>query len=366
VLLEALDDDRARVAIYALRKALVAMPEPHALDLLARVRRDKVTVAKEVVRLVGEFPSDRAFALLAEIEAGGPHRDVRAALLRAVWSHLDRPQAWEMIDRAVRAGDPALMYSVVRIPADRLGPPARERLAALLAGLLDHADATVRVEVLARCAEQPVEDPRHLLLPKVLARADSPVPEERAGAASAAVALCAPEDARHVAAAVEALLPRRRALLALVATLCHRLPGQRRRLGPVARAVLDVLASDPLAATQRVRLAVSCLSGRQLAELLAGHDRANWRPDVLMTAVGLLEGAEMERTALRQLEQTFTGSPSPALRRLALAALLGQARRGWNDDRVARLEAFRGDADALVAAAAQFTLPDDEEAEEDG
>src|SRR5262249_38317055 len=54
LLLEAMGDQRARVAIYALRSAMLAMPGDRALELLRGVKLEKVTVAKEVVRLLGE------------------------------------------------------------------------------------------------------------------------------------------------------------------------------------------------------------------------------------------------------------------------------------------------------------------------
>src|SRR5262249_5306587 len=98
VLIEALDDARARVAIYARRKALLEMPAAHVLDLLRPVPLTRVTVAKEVLRLVGEMDGDDAFAFLAAADGTTLHRDVRVALLRAVWSHLERPEAWAMID----------------------------------------------------------------------------------------------------------------------------------------------------------------------------------------------------------------------------------------------------------------------------
>ena len=48
---------------------------------------------------------------------------------------------------------------------------------------------------------------------------------------------------------------------------------------------------------------------------------------------------------------------------LALAALVAVAgdSLGWNDERLARLRAYRQDPSPLVAAAAQFTLPPEEE-----
>ena len=66
------------------------------------------------------MPSPDAFALLQDFDRRELHRDVRVALLRALWRHLDVPEAWDMLDRAAQSPDPALMTGVVRIPADRL------------------------------------------------------------------------------------------------------------------------------------------------------------------------------------------------------------------------------------------------------
>jgi hypothetical protein len=362
-LLEALGDTRARVAVYALRRALLEMPAAHALGLLRDVPRRKVTVAKEVVRLVGELDSPDAFALLQEIEAGKLHRDVRVALLRAVWSHLERPAAWPMIDRAVAAGDPALMHTVVRIPADRLSSEARGRLLSLLAGLLDHPEPSVCLEVLRRCAEEPPVDPERTLLVRVSEAVASPLPEVREAAARAVVALTTPTDSAAVAEAARRLLPQRQAIAALTEALRVAVPGDGRRLGPAARAVLGVLAEDSLVMPLRLRLATAALGPRPLSELLAELDAAGWRADVLMTAADLLQAGAIGLSGrdLRQVENALSASGSASLRRLALAALLGQAGSGfWDGPRLERLEHYRRDADPLVASAAQFYFPPDE------
>jgi hypothetical protein len=368
VLLEAMGDDRARVAIYALRQALLDMPAAHSLGLLRGVPRDKVTVAKEVMRLVGELDGDEAFTFLEEAEAAGPHRDVRVALLRAVWPHLERPAAWAMIGRAVEAGDPALMHTVVRIPADRLSGQARARLTGLLIELLGHADATVRLEVLQRCAEEPPGDPERELLRRVVEAVDSPLPEVRRMAARAAVALSEPGDGAVLARAARQLLPHRQAIMALAESLLAGVLNDARRVGPGARAVVAVLAEDPLAAPLRLRLASAALGPRALVRLFSDLDAARWRADVLMTGANLLESGTpgLSGRDLKQLESALVSSSSPALRRLALAALLGLARQGhWDGPRLERLESYRRDPDPLVASAAQFYFPPDEEEEEE-
>ncbi len=50
------------------------------------------------------------------------------------------------------------------------------------------------------------------------------------------------------------------------------------------------------------------------------------------------------------------------MRRVALVALvaLARSRRAWAAEHLARLQIYRADSAALVAAAAQFTFPSDE------
>jgi len=62
------------------------------------------------------------------------------------------------------------------------------------------------------------------------------------------------------------------------------------------------------------------------------------------------------------LERRLAGSADLVLRRLGLAALVGWAWHtdGWNAKTMRRLRVYRVEA-ALVAAAAQFTLPPNED-----
>jgi hypothetical protein len=154
-----------------------------------------VTVAKEVVRLAGGLATPEAFEFLREQEARPLHRDVRVALLRALWDHLERPEAWESMARAAQSEDDALLTSVVRIPADRLSVAARRRLLTLLVGLLGHGEPGVRLEVIERCQTQPVDDPERLVLAPLLEALASPLPDERGAAARAVFASCTRQDA---------------------------------------------------------------------------------------------------------------------------------------------------------------------------
>jgi hypothetical protein len=365
VLLEALDDARARIAIYALRSTLLEMPAAQALTLLQAVPTQKVTVAKEVIRLLGDLDTPAVYPLLLELDARPLHRDVRVALLRALWTHLERAETWPILHRAAADPDPAVAAGVVWLPTDRLSPAVQQQVLALLATLLGHPDALLRVQVLSRFASLPLADPGLVLLPPLLARLHSPLPDEYQAAARALFALYAAQHAA-IAATVAQVRPERHVLRALLQALHAALVNNRSGLQSVVYAVLEALQPDPLTVRLQVRLAVAGLPWPELAPYLtalAATDALD--AEVLMATVHALEGSgqriasQVDASALLALEQTLAASLDARLRRLALAALQAQATQpaGWTAALRARLDHYRADAVPLVAAAAQFVFP---------
>lgn len=361
VLLGALDDDRARIAIYALRSALLELPPARALELLRGVPMTRVTVAKEVIRLIGDLPGTSGYADLLALDEQTLQRDLRVALLRALWEHLEQPATWPILERAAVDADPAVARGAIRIPADRRSPAALRRLAALLAALLRHPDPLVRVETLNRCASLPLADAERVLAEPLLAALRSPFPDECQAAAQAVFATYTGRDAALVGQAVTAILPNRRALLTAIDALKATAWANPTRLQPTAVAVLAALASDPLTATWQVELAIVLLPWPDVAALLqqlAAHGHLH--DEATMAAVNALYISARYSTTddMATLEAALTAAPDPRLRRVALAALVTRARRaGWEEAQRARLATFQQDASALVAAAAQFSFP---------
>lgn len=368
-LLAALDDNRSRVAIYALRRALLSLPPAQARELLKTVPLRKVTVAKEVIRLLGELPGGAAYDDLFAMAGEELHRDVRVALLRALWEHLERDETWPILEAAARADDPAVAAGVIRIPADRLSEAAQRRLVRLLAALLAHPNPQVRQDTLARCATLPLADPEQLLLAPLLAVLGSALPDEREAAARAVFATYVGRQAAAVEAAVRAILPNPRALVTVVQALRVQLPWDLAGLRPTVQAVLRTLADDPLTATWQAQLAVTGLEWEELAALLRRLAAAEQlHAEAVMAAVTALEegGNRVDGTGLAVLEAELADEPDPRLRRIALAALTGLARppRGWSPALLERLAHYRADQVPLVAAAARYMLPSAEEAPE--
>ncbi|KAB8144353.1 hypothetical protein F8S13_05610 [Chloroflexia bacterium SDU3-3] len=360
-LLDAMGDERARVAIYALRPAMLALPPPRALPLLLGVPLAKVTVAKEVVRLIGELPTDEAFAaLLAFDRREGLHRDVRVALLRALWDHLGREEAWQVLERAATA-EPALAASLADIPDLRLAPEGRRRLAALLAALLAHPDAQVRAAALGRCAHMPVSDPEQALFAPLLALAASPIPSEWRAAVPAALATYAQHQPDLAGKLARHVLPHRQALVLLVDWFACK--GSFEPTKAAASAVLAALAEDPLAVQQQVILSAAVLNRNEFVQhvrRLAATGQLH--ADALVACANALVGYAhaWKPTRFAAIEAALAEEPDAALRRVALAALVAHAAcAGWSAPLRERLAVYRADPAPLVAAAAQFVFPPD-------
>jgi hypothetical protein len=239
-------------------------------------------------------------------------------------------------------------------------------LLAVLLRLLEHPEPMVRLQVLQRLVVLPVADPQQLLLPVLVQKLGSPLPDERQAAAHAVFTNCKAQDVGLIGEAFSKVLPQRRALLTAVVALQSMVASDRRRLTPVARSVLATLKRDPLMAELRIGLAIDTLSWQELArefeELSTGD---SFHADVLAVARSGLGNwtGRTDNADLEHLETELAQKQDARLRRLALAALVVEASlpEGWNEARLGRLRRYREDPSPLVAAAAQLTLPAEEE-----
>ncbi|MDC0713469.1 hypothetical protein POL68_33705 [Stigmatella sp. ncwal1] len=148
LLLDALDGDQARVAMYAVpRVAKFVSPETLSAALSALLSRErlKVTVYKEVLRLLGTFRSPQSVALLRQ-QWGRPglHRDVRIAVGHAARQLLDDPEAWALLDEMARSADTYVPASLLDQRPEELAALLRPRYAALVLQVSRHPDLTVR------------------------------------------------------------------------------------------------------------------------------------------------------------------------------------------------------------------------------
>ena len=369
-LIVALGDERARVAIYALRRAMADLPAKRVIADLRNAPMNKVTVAKETVRLVGEFGGTAGLEWMLSLAKQDLHRDVRIAVLRGLWDHLEHPETWVLLAEAVRNADGQILNGVVRIPADRLSEDSRRRLINLLAGLASHTDAIVRLAVLQRFIELPLPDSEGRLMQTALTALTANSLDERTLAARVIAANATAQDAASIRAAVALMRDQRRPLHDFVRVVTAEVlvnAPMRRRLALMARTVLEALRLDPVTAGLRLTLAGAILGADGFeAELQTLVDGKFLISAIVQEATAAIEhiGQTPSRTKLHHLETRLAQTDDPHLRLLAFIALLAQARDHdrWDDTRRARLSGYRKDPAPLVAIRAQFFLEVDDPA----
>jgi hypothetical protein len=358
-LLECLGDDRARWAIYAIRKVFSEMSPTRALALLREVPTRKVTVAKEVVRLLGELGTDEAYTeLLARVDSEG-HRDVRIAALRALWDHLDRDETWRVFEGAVGDPDWVVAAKLADIPLQRLSYDAELRVVGLLERLLARPEADARLDLLRRIGSFPLRDPARRLVDRLAAHVATDDPAESALAIAALLSRIRIDEAERVVSVVRGLGGRWRHLAAALDVL-------ERRVSPFAqtgtwRVALDVqrwLESDPLLTPRAIALGARLHDSKELGALLVRIAAAGrLHHDAIVAA-----GAAIRLSASPEaVEAQLAGSRDPVLRRLALEALVQAAapQDGWTAERRARLAQFAADPSPAVAGPASFVFPPD-------
>lgn len=358
-LIAALNDERARIAIYALRYALLTMPKTEALALLRAVPMTQVTVAKEIVRLIGDLAFEPAYRALLALEAGELHRDVRVALLRALWAYPEQPETWEIFTRAAQSPDTAIARGIVQLPTDNPSPLYQRRLVELTATLLDHPEPEVRMETLRWRSQHPLTDREHALFTRLLALLNSPLPDECKVAARAIYGIYTGNDAALVGQAIENILSNRRALQTICSTFAIFLLAQQKRFLPTTRAMLAALAKDPLTISMRVELIIKGLPWDEVAPELLNLANELHAGALRCAELAIQKAASRPDARLFDLETTLAASEDERLRWLALTALVAQTGQanGWNEERLARLKTYQADPAPLVAETAQFIFP---------
>ncbi|HEY7357942.1 MAG TPA: HEAT repeat domain-containing protein, partial [Ktedonobacterales bacterium] len=375
ILVEALQDARARIAIHVVRARLLALPTEEALKILRGIPLDRVTVAKEVMRLIGDLPGEVAYQELLTLEQHDDlHRDVRAALVRAISKDLKRAETWDVLDRAARSPDTeiALAPLVLRaqLPQEMLGQALTNRpgetigghLLRWLAVLLQHPKQAVWQSAVNFCASQKIVDMEQVILPRLLAILQAPGQQGKVEAAQALFLVSRAEDAALITQAMEILLPQRSLLSAVIQRLLYSASNASERLAAVLRLIMEVLARDPKTVSLQIQCALRFLPPAEIPGFLERLVKnGQFHADALAAAMNVVNN-DLYRLPLEQLqtvEAALASSKNEHLRRLALAVLQLQARKqnnDWSDAMRERLRAYRADRSLLVAAAAEFTF----------
>ncbi len=361
-LIQCLTDERARVAIYSLRRAILEMTPKTALKLLADVPSGKITVLKEVIRLSGELRTPDALAFLLRTAAGEHGVDVRTSLLRSLWDYLERPETWDYFENQALLGERPIALHLARIPSFNVSNRALERLSRLLGILLEHPEPKVRVEILKRLIAQPVTDSALSLKSKLSNSLCARLRDESNTAALAIVHTYGRQVPETIASILASVRENRRALSSLLSAFTSELRQDRKRLNGAGRSIVSALDGDPNLTSQRLSLSVLVITAEEIINLVERiRENHLLHPGSLSGLVQSLpmflvrEDAEEANAFVKR----WCASPHPDLRRLALAALTAncESRTGWSEADLALLEQFRMDSAPLVAEAAQFTFP---------
>lgn len=357
VLIACLGDERARYAIYALRAAFRELTREQVLARLRSAPLGKVTVAKEVVRLLGELGGEEAFVDLLALDRRDLHRDVRIALLRALWDHVEREETWAIFASAAASPDWVVASRLADVPVGRLSRTAEARLTALLVRLFDRPEPEARRELLARAGALPLTDPDRVLFGSLLRIAMSERLAEVGLAWSAVRTRLWPEDVEGVLKEFRSRSTDRQWLVPVLdvvrSWLGPYLTGAAREL---VLGIVRTLADDRTAVVPYLRLAVRVVEGGPYADLLiAVSKRGDLHADAVAAAVEAM-GACPHPWAV---ELRLRGERDENLRRIAVRALEVAAapERGWTSERRAELARYRADPSRLVASAAAFVFP---------
>ena len=353
-LLSCLGDDRARIATYALRAVLADMAPDAVFDTLRAVPLGRVTVAKEVLRLMGAHCGLRARDHLIGLAAQELHRDVRIALLRALWEHLEHPGAWAVLEAAARHPDPVLVSRLLAIPTGRLSEDLDHRLCALFAEVLSRKEAEARLGFLGGVAAVPLADRQRVLFGRLLSHLSTPDPAEAALALRAALDRMYPTEVPAMTARLTVALRPRAHALALLGVLDSLHPWSPQHHRELGAALADLLLKDGLTACLGLGLCARVRPVEAVAQALTQLARdKRLHHDLIEAAMGLFVSSP------DALSEALAAHPEPRLRRVALAHLVRAAgpNNGWTELRRARLAVFQGDASLEVAAPAAWVLP---------
>ena len=360
-LIPALDDKRANIAIYALRRSILEMPAQNALALLSQAPRNKVTVMKEIIRLAGEFAGEDSYHFLMAFTKGDHlHPDVQISLLRGFWNHLNREEVWGYFHAAAQSRHTALARSTIRIPQEGLTANGRNHLCQQLTLLLQNENAQIRMETLERLAQIPLGQANDKLFEALSGMLEDIDVKIGLLAAQAMLAAYISTKGNELADTF-AQVKRPQSFAAVVDAFQYHNFAKVSELRNCAESLALTMLTQHRLPAQVLRLALTMLRPPNVLTIIENTDNAgllhpgtvesnlkNWKKAV----------ASFSQQDIAVLETKLRSSPSAGIRRLGLALLIESTERhGWLDEHREKLGEYCNDTNLWVSEAAGFIEP---------
>lgn len=400
ILAEHLTSSRARVAMYSLFRCAnytnAAVVHRVLRDILGRERL-KVTVEKEVVRLLARFPTaDNMELLFTYAGEGDLHRDVKIAVGHAARALLHHERAWAIVERLASDEDRYVVGSLTNEGPSRFSPDEARRYLGVLLLVAGHEEQIVRRGAVAALMRWVGVDVRRVA--QVAAGFMTDLEDDCwPRALDVLLEACRHEKERdyvsqcvtqEVAARLRDLgleeqpeaqadrdLPARQRLVALVEAFADRGSDAAEGLHSVLLRLDDELSDDPAFMPLRLCLRLAAIrwsdveqAVSDLTSLVKGPGES-WL-GVEGVSCGLVThlttGSAMKWVRpelMQELSCELARAPEPGLRRLsvALVSVVGP-RLFWTPEAVRTLKGLRRDDDVTVRAAALGVFTAKEEA----
>ncbi|GIP19367.1 hypothetical protein J40TS1_50090 [Paenibacillus montaniterrae] len=384
VLLDNLDGDRARVAMYAIPGCMRRVsPEMLASMLSDLLNRDKlkITVRKEAIRLLGAYKSSESMALLIrEYEKPNVHKDVIIAIGHAVRQWLDDERSWTILHAIAASPQRDIARSLLNQYAGGIALEARPRYLQLIIEIAEHADAVVAREAfqamnlwvngseekVAASASKAILDMEDNMRWKaamdalIVACSDGKVNDR---VISVCTMLADMETKAEWNAAPERDLPERQRLAALIDKLISLPPNARRVLIPLYTGMIDALKSKETLKRAVIKLYLAMVEWNQadqaalyLEPVIQMVDTHPYLLDYAYRQIDRAANASQaywSPEAILDLVDNLRNRKSFAARYIGLSLLkVTGTSLLWNQDCTDRLRAYRNDKLEAIRLAA--------------
>ncbi|KAG4026156.1 hypothetical protein MFRU_044g00270 [Monilinia fructicola] len=373
---------RAKMATYSLKHIIQSMSAPQAFKLLTDIPRQRITIGKEVIRLIGTLETDEAYEFLIKTSTDETlHPDSCTAVLQAL-SHefyLSKPQTWDIYqstaskttedDMEIQKSLLAIIASLFSIPSIISNSSIIQNILEILLNLLSSPSTELRIQTLGTLSTTPrlpfefSQKGYNSLQTRLQELLQARNIDEQHATARVIYTLFASNPSSTIFPTIFLPLTKPQDITLKTRNLLRVLIDEyssyvgwdsagSRPLVATTSLILGYLAECSITRKLRIQL-LFCGFGLAFEELksgVSGMVEEGLSPDALVEMVRKL-GVWVERRGreaqVAELEGLL-GTMGVEGRRLALVCLVkGAERWGWDAPRKGRLEIFRGEEEEL-------------------